>query len=578
MKKSRLGKLDKKQRPWLQLYGDVPAELEYPSCSMVDLVVKASEKYPNNCAFSYYGNKVTYKELVEKIKFAARALKSYGIDKDDKITICMPNTPEGIVMVYAVNMIGAICNMVHPLSSEKELEFFINAVDSKYILVIDAVFEKVYKLKENTNLKKIIVARVSEGMNVPLSGLYWLVRGRKIKYPKDDNTVVMWEDFIYNSRGYQGEYYQPRKAYDPAVILYSGGTTGSPKGILLSNLNFNALAIQATTVIAEATPESRVLSLLPIFHGFGLGVCIHTPLSNGMTCILIPQFNYKKFGELIKKNQPNFIVGVPTLYEALTTTDLKAEDLKCVTCAICGGDALNPTLRDKVNQCLYEHGSSAKIRVGYGLTEATGAVCLSPSNQFGNGIIGMPFPDIYMKVVVPETHEQSPVGVDGEICVAGPNVMMGYVNDDVETVRTLRYHDDGRLWLHTGDVGYLGKDNLFYFSQRIKRIIVSSGYNIYPTYIESIINSHDAVLTSTVIGVHHQYKGQVAKAFIVLKEGYKATKQIEKEIKELCVKHIAKYSLPAEYEFRDNLPKTKIGKVAFKELENEENEKRTEKE
>ena len=574
MKKSKTKKLDREQRPWLKYYGDVPANLEYEEGSMVDQVIASANKWPNNIAIYYYGSKITYKDFINRIKTCAKALKNYGVKENDKVTICMPNTPEGIIMVYAVNMVGAICNMVHPLSSEKELEFYINAVDSKYILCIDAVFEKIYKLKDGTNLKKIIVAKVSEDMSFYLGAVYWMFKGRKIKIPKNDEKVVMWEDFINGSKGYMGDYQEHRTAYDPAVILYSGGTTGSPKGILLSNLNFNALGTCCTNMIKQAIPGSTVLGILPIFHGFGLGVCIHTPLSKGMGCILIPSFSHKKFGEIIRKNQPSFIAGVPTLYEALIESDFGPNELKCVTSAICGGDALTATLRDKVNNFLADHGSSARIRVGYGLTEATGAACLSPENVFGDGIIGAPLPDMYFKIIIPGTHEEAPIGTDGEICISGPLVMMGYVNDDAETLHALRYHDDGRLWLHTGDVGYLGEDGLIYFSQRIKRIIISSGYNIYPTYLESIINTHDAVLTSTVIGIPHPYKGQVAKAFVVLKDGYKASKTIEKEIKDLLAKSVAKYALPAEYEFRDKLPTTLVGKVAFKQLEKEENEKR----
>ena len=244
-------------------------------------------------------------------------------------------------------------------------------------------------------------------------------------------------------------------------------------------------------------------------------------------------------------------------------------ELKCVTSVICGGDALNKTLRDKVNEYLYEHGSSAKIRVGYGLTEATGAVCLPPENAFADGIIGVPFPDMYFKIVKPETHEQVPKGVDGEICISGPLVMMGYLNNDAETVQTLRYHDDGRLWLHTGDIGCMDKNGVIVFKQRLKRLIVSSGYNVYPSYIENIIVSHKDVASCTVIGVPHPYKGQVAKAYIVLRDGVEATGEIKKEIQDLCRKNISKYALPQEYVYRKTLPTTLVGKVAFTKLEEE---------
>lgn len=568
-------KKDLEERPWLKFYEEenIPGNLEYPDCSMVEMVLQSAKKWPDNVAYSYYGHKVTYKNFVKKIEKAAMALKNYGVKEGDRVTICMPNTPEGITMVYAVNMVGAICNMVHPLSSEKELEYYIKAAESRYVLVFDAVFDKIYKLKDSANLQRIIVVRPSDGLGFLKQKMYKLLHVKKVKLPTNDSRVVLWEDFIANSYFYQGNYHEDRGANDPAVILYSGGTTGAPKGILLSNLNFNALGVMATTVIKQAQPGATILSILPIFHGFGLGVCIHTPLCKGMGCILIPAFSYKQFPEIIRKNEPNFIAGVPTLYESLVNSKLKPEDLKSVTAAICGGDALNTTLRDKINDCLKAHGSSAMVRVGFGLTEATGATCLSPENSFKDGIIGAPFPDMHFKIVKIGTHDRTENGEEGEICISGPLVMMGYLNDDIETAQAIRLHDDGKVWLHTGDIGRIGEDGFIYFVQRLKRMIISSGYNIYPTYLESVINSHEAVLTSTVIGVDHPHKGQVAKAFIVLKPGYKGSKKIEKEIKELLERHVAIYALPASYEFRDKLPTTLIGKVAFKKLEDEERAK-----
>lgn len=566
-----------KAMPWLKYYKKegLPESLEYPDCSMVDVLMQSAEKWPDNTAYSYYGHKVSYRNFVKKIERVAKALKNYGVKEGDRVTICMPNTPEGITMVYAVNMVGAVCNMVHPLSSEKELEHYIKVAESKYVLVIDAVFDKIYKLRDVAGLERIIVVRPSDGLGFLKKRLYKLLHVKKVKLPTNDGRVVLWEDFIANSYFYQGSFYEERGAEDLAVILYSGGTTGAPKGILLSNLNFNALGIMATTVIKQAKPGATVLSILPIFHGFGLGVCVHTPLCKGMGCILIPVFSRKQFADIIRKNEPSFIAGVPTLFESLISSKMGPKDLKSVTSVICGGDALTVTLRDNVNKFLDEHGSDAKIRVGFGLTEGTAAVCLSPEDEFDDGIIGAPLPDTYMKVVKIGTYQQAKVGEEGEMCVSGPTIMMGYLDDEAETAQAIRLHEDGKLWLHTGDVGYLGKDGLFYFTQRLKRIIVSSGYNIYPTYLESVINSHEAVLTSTVIGIDHAHKGQVAKAFIVLKPGYKAGKKLEKEIRELLGRHVAIYALPVAYEFRDKLPTTLVGKVAFRKLEDEEKAKKT---
>ena len=565
-------KKSKEKSPWLKYYEEegVPVNMDYPDCSMVDMVLQSAEKWPDNTAYVYYGHKVTYKNFVKKIEKAARALKNYGVKEGDRVTICMPNTPEGITMVYAVNMVGAICNMVHPLSSEKELEYYVKVADSKYVLVIDAVFDKIYRLRDTAQLERIIVVRPSDGLGFLKKKLYNTLHVKKVRLPSNDNRVVLWEDFIANSYFYQGNYHEERGGEDPAVIMYSGGTTGAPKAVLLSNLNINAESLCDATMIRQVTPGATVLSILPLFHCFGLGVCIHTPLCKGMGCILIPAFSHKQFAEIIKKNAPNFIVGVPTLFEALVNTKLKKEDLKSVTAVICGGDALNQTLHNKVNDFLMAHGSSAKIRVGYGLTEGSGAVCLSPENTFADGIIGVPFPDTDFKIIQNDTFKELPVGKEGEICISGPLVMMGYLNNDAETAQTIRVHDDGKVWLHTGDIGYLGEDGLIYFAQRLKRIIISSGYNIYPTHLESIINSHEAVLTSTVIGIDHHYKGQVPKAFIVLKPGYKAGKKLEREIRELLERNVPIYALPVAYEFRDKLPQTKIGKVAFRELEKEE--------
>ncbi len=574
--KKAMKKKDYQERPWLKYYeeGDMRPNLEYPDCSMVDMVLQSAEKWPDNMAYSYFGHKVTYKNFVKKIEKTAKALKNYGVKEGDRVTICMPNTPESITMVYAVNMIGAVCNMVHPLSSEKELEYYIKVSDSKYVLVIDAVFDKIYKCRDTANLERIIVVRPSDGLGFLKKKLYRVLHVKKVKLPTNDSRVVLWEDFIANSYFYQGNYYEKRGADDLAVILYSGGTTGTPKGIMLNNLSFNALGLGAIEVIKPCVPGATILSILPIFHGFGLGVCIHIPLCGGMGCVLVPAFSKKQFADLIRKNEPTFIVGVPTLFEALLETKLKENELECVKAVVCGGDALNQTLRNKVNDFLKAHGSTAVIRVGYGLTEATAATCLSPERACDEGIIGAPLPDNYFKIIKPDTFKECAVGEEGEICINGPSVMMGYLNNDAETAQTLRVHDDGKVWLHTGDIGVLKKDGFIYFAQRLKRMIISSGYNVYPTQLETVINSHEAVLTSTVIGIDHPYKGQVPKAFIVLKPGYKAGKRIEREIRELLERNVPIYALPTAYEFRDKLPTTLVGKVAFKKLEEEEKAKK----
>ena len=563
-------KTNKEDRLWINKYKDARANLEYPSGSMVDALTQVSRKYPEYFAYEYFGKKVTYRNFMKQIENVAKSLKNYGVDKDDRVTICMPSTPEAICTIYAANLIGAVANMIHPLSSEKEIENYVNQSDSKFILILDSVLDKVLNIKRNTKLQKIIVARPDTSMPPLMHYLYKITNyKKKIKIPKDDDDIVLWNTFISSAKDFVGVCYEKREANDLAVILYSGGTTGEPKGIMLSNLNINALALGAHELIKQTIPGNSVLSLLPIFHGFGLAVCIHTPLLSGMKCILIPQFNAKKFGDLIRKTKPNFLVGVPTLYEALLKQKLKKRDLECVEAVISGGDILTPELKKKVDEYLKQYGSYATVRPGYGLTEATAATCLTNEGEYVEGLIGVPFPDTYFKIVKINTLEEADIGTDGEICISGPTVMMGYLNNEVETNQTLKYHPDGKLWLHTGDVGAMQEDGTIVFKQRIKRIIVSSGYNIYPSYIENVIVSHKDVLSCAVIGVPHKYKGQVAKAYIVLKDGVELTGKLKKEIIELCKKNVSIYSLPKEYEYRSSLPKTKVGKVAFTELEKE---------
>lgn len=568
MKKSKLNK-NKDTRRWINQYGDKRANLQYPSNSMIDALMAVSRKYPEYYAYEYFGNKVTYRNFMKQIEDVAKALKNYGVEKDDRVTICMPSTPEAICMVYAINLIGAVASMIHPLSSEKEIENYVNQADSKFMLTLDMTLEKIVNIKRNTKLQKIIVASAGTSMPPLMRELYKVTNYKKhVKVPVEDD-FVLWNKFISSAKDYVGICHEPRNASDLAIILYSGGTTGTPKGIMLSNLSFNALALEAQEMINQAIPGNSVLSILPIFHGFGLAVCIHTPLICGMKCILIPQFNAKKFGELIKRYKPNFLAGVPTLYEALLKQNLKEKDLECVESVISGGDILSPELKKKVDDYLASHGSNAKIRVGYGLTEATAATCLSKENDLVEGCIGFPLPDTYFKIVKIDSHEEAAVDEDGEICISGPTVMMGYLNNEKETNQVLRYHNDGRVWLHTGDIGSMNEDGTIIFKQRLKRMIVSSGYNVYPSYIENVIISHPDVLACTVIGVPDKYRGQVAKAYIVLKDGIEATSDLKSEIKELCQKNISKYAIPKEYEYRKQLPKTLVGKVAFTKLEEE---------
>lgn len=561
--------------PWYAHSEGVPLHLTYPDCSMVELVSRTAEQYPNVIAYEFFGSKTTYKEFMEDVRRCAAALCAMGIEPGDKVTICMPNTPQAVVMFYALNYMGAIANMVHPLSGQEEIAFYLNESGSVAALTLNQFYGKFDAIRHKIHIKKLIIASISEVLSGPIKLGYWATQGRKIPdVPKSDELVTLWKDFLKAGDAYTGTVKQEKSARDTAAILYSGGTTGTTKGILLSNLNFNALGLQTAAAGNCLVVGHKMLSIMPIFHGFGLGVCIHTVLINGGTCILVPQFTVESYAGLLKKHKPNYIAGVPTLYEALLRLK-KVEnlDLSQLEGIFSGGDSLSIELKHKVDEFLKSHGSQEQIREGYGTTECVTASCLTPKSSYKEGSIGIPFPDTYYKIVIPSTHDEVPYGQVGEICISGPTVMQGYMGKPKETAQTLQLHEDGMVWLHTGDLGSMDEEGFIYFKQRLKRMIITSGYNVYPSQVENVIDAHEAVLMSTVIGIKDDYRMQRVKAFVVLRPGYTPSPELESDLREHLKKHVAKYAMPREIEFRNALPKTLVGKVAYTVLEREEAEK-----
>ncbi|MBP3653591.1 MAG: AMP-binding protein [Clostridia bacterium] len=550
----------------------IPAHLDYPEWSMCEAVEKAAEQYPDFTAYDFMGKSTSYRTAVEDIYACARALRAAGVKENDRVTIAMPNAPQAVSMFYAVNMVGAIANMIHPLSAEGEIEFYLNDSKSVAALTLDQFYGKFAAIRGNTPaLKTLIIASVRDALSPVMKLGYSLTEGRKIPKLPESGDYITWKQFLQNGRAFTGDSRVKRAATDPAVILYSGGTTGTTKGILLSNLNFNALGMQIIATNPIFKPGDKMLSIMPMFHGFGLGVSVHSMLISGGHCTLVPRFTPKTYAELLAKHKPNFIAGVPTLYEALLRLPgLEKLDLSCLKGMFSGGDSLPVELKKRIDIFLKEHKAAIEVREGYGTTECVTASCLTPNGLAREGSIGIPFPDTYYKIVRPGTEEELPYGEEGEICLAGPTVMLEYVNHPQETADTLRRHADGLTWVHTGDLGMMDSDGFIYFKQRIKRMIVTSGYNVYPSQIENLLDAYEAVHMSCVIGVKDPYKMQKVKAFIVLKPGFEANDATREKIMDYCRKNIAKYALPYEIEFRSELPKTLVGKVAYRILEEEE--------
>ncbi len=557
------------EKPWLKFYGDIPESLDYPEKSLFQVLKESAGKHKNAIAYKFLGASFTYSHLIEQVERFAAALKSLGLKKGDCVSIVMPTCPEGIIAFYGVNKLGGVASMVHPLSTESELEYYFDLSDSKFAITLDMFYEKVKSAADKKNVEKVIVSMISYSMPTLKRFIYNTFISKKINIKEGD---IWWHDLIDRGKDFVED--ADVDTNDLAAILYSGGTTGFPKGVMLSNKNLIAEGMQVS-VWGGLNEEDTILAILPIFHGFGLSVCINAVFMGGATSVLVPKFELKDLIKTIKKEKPTFLIGVPTLFKAFVDSpefrNIKLDFLKA---AFCGADTLPEKLKKDFDLLVEKSGGKARLLEGYGLTEAVTAVMAMPLSEYRPGSMGIPFPDMYAKIVEPGTDRELEPGEIGELVIAGPDVMLGYIKNEEETKKTLKKHSDGFTWLHTGDLGYMDEDGFFYFKQRLKRMLKVSGYNVYPSEVENVLTQHPLVKHACVIGVEDQYQMTRVKAFIELEDYSKASEQLAEELIEFAKKHLIKWSCPKEIEFREKLPLTRIGKVDFKVLEKEEKEKR----
>jgi len=556
------------KKPWLKFYQHVPQTIDYPRVTMYEAVRQSADRSLDSIAYDFLDYTSTYRQFVSEIDKCADALAAIGLKKGERITISMPTSPQGIICFYAANKLGAVSSMIHPLSTVKEIEFYLNVAKSRFVLTLDAFYSKFKGLKETTPLETLILTRIPDYLGTLKRIGFNLTKGRLIPKVPPDPMVKWWKDLM------NGNYpHAPQAKMDTdemAVILYSGGTTGVPKGIMLSNMNFISEGMQVSEW-AKLCDADSILAILPIFHGFGLGVCINACFMGGGKSILVPQFTPETVAQIIKSKKPSFVIGVPTLFDALSLNPkMHKTDLSCLRATFSGADSLPRPVKERFEEMVKNQGGNVRLLEGYGLTEAVTAIMAMPINHYREGSIGVPFPDMLAKIVRLDTTEEVPCGEEGEICVSGPAVMMGYLEHPEETAATLRTHADGKIWLHTGDVGTMDEDGFFYFKLRQKRMIKSSGMNVYPAQVEDILYGHPDVQDACIIGVPDQAQVQVVKGIVVLKNQSKAGPEMEKKLIDYCREHLIKWSCPREIEFRDSLPKTLVGKIAFNKLEEEE--------
>ena len=553
------------KEPWISSYGDLPFHLDYSTKTMSAAVLDTAAADPKFTALSFMGKNIPYEEMARNIDAAARGFYHLGVRRGDRVLVCLPNVPQAIYCLYGLNLIGAVAAMVHPLSAVGEIRFYLDEAECDVAVTLDQFYDKFRDVRAKRPISKLIITRISDELPV-LKGLaYRLTTERKYTTPE---VVVTWKEFLKGGKAVADGYRDESKdCHSEAVVLFSGGTTGTSKGIMLSDYNFNALALQTATMSHEDIRHKKMLAAMPVFHGFGLGVCIHTMMFSGGTSILVPRFNVKSYANLIKTCRPNFIAGVPSLFEGITRNEyLNGADLSCLKGVFSGGDSLTIELKKKFDAFLKDHRAKVRVREGYGTTECVTACCLTPWDKEKEGSIGIPYPDTWFKICAVGTCDEVPYGEEGEICLTGPTVMLGYINHEKENADTLRTHDDGHVWLHTGDLGVMDSEGFVYFRQRIKRMIITNGYNVYPSQIENILEQHPAVRRSCVIGVPDPRKMQIVKAFVVLADGYDDSPELRQSILEHCRGHIAKYAMPKLIEVRDDLPTTLVGKVAYTKL------------
>ena len=559
---------------WLDFYSEEDKSIKFTEKSIYNYLRDqvGDSTYLN--AINYFGTRITYEDMFKKINAIARSLKILGVKKGDVVTICMPNAPEAIESFYACNLIGAVADMVHPLSAAKDIKFYLEESESRVLLLYDDCYDKVKDFLDDTKVYKTVLLSVSTSMPYFLGVGYKLTQGFKIKKPKkSDKEFMTWSEFLNLGINYKKDFAAKVNAKDLAVILHSGGTTGRSKGVMISNYNFNAMAQQCVVNFRKIKPQDKMLTIMPIFHGLGLGVCVHCPLTIKVEVILIPEFNNKTFHKIIKKYQPNIIAGVPTLFEAMVNNKkFDGMDLSFFKYLVCGGDVLNIAMEQKLNTFLRTHGANISILKGYGMTESVAATAYTFESLNEPGSIGIPMIGNDMCICNPGETEELPFGVEGEICVSGPTVMMGYLNNKEETDKVLIKHKDGKIWLHTGDLGYISLKGIVFFTQRLKRMFVSSGFNIFPVQIEEVITKHKHVKECCVIGVPHPYKIKAPKAFVVLDDDNLDKEKIANEIREMCKKELASYYKVKNIEFRKELPETLYKKIDYRKLERMEME------
>ncbi len=550
--------------PWLAHYGEVPATLDYPAITLYQVLAENAAKHLDAIAWEYFGATATYGELLDAIDRCAHALVQLGVKPGDALLVMLPTFPQAVVAFYAANRLGVRPAMIHPLSTPAEVTHYLDQTGARVAITLDAFYSVLAATQPRLTLTAIVLARLGDHLPWGKRVGFWLTQGYRIAPVPRDPRVHWWHETAAVAPRFTGP--PSGSPAGIAAILFSGGTTSQPKGILLSNRAFIAQARQAI-VWSRLGKGDSMLAVLPVFHGFGLAVCINATLMGGGRAVLVPQFSAAIVAERLRHAKPTVMVGVPTLFDALTRDrSLESSDLSQLRLCFCGADTLPPEVKLRFEALVARRGGSVKLLEGYGLTEAVSGILGTPLNAPRAGSIGVPFPDVLAKICVPGTAEELSPGIEGEICLAGPTLMEGYLNDPDATREALRTHPDGRVWLHTGDLGRMDGDGYFHFTVRLKRMIKSSGFNVYPAHVEAELRKHAAVADVCVAGVPDTSQGERVVAWVVPAAGVRADDSLAGELIAFSRERLIKWSCPREVRFINALPLTKVGKIDYRAL------------
>ena len=538
-------------KPWLKYYAQKYIDQTLPTLSAFDFVCHRNQNHLNDTALDYYGRKFTYADLIVNVKKTAAALRGVGVKKGDIVTVVSVMTPEVIALFYAADMVGATLNLVDPRYSVEGIHEYIEEVDSHLLVCLNVVYERCRQAAKRTNVEKVIVLSPADSLPPVMAVGYKLTTPDKNKYA---SNVIRWKQFIKGGEG-QSTAAEP---YDPdhaCVVVHTGGTTGSPKGVMLTDNCFNALAQQFHAYDKLFHRGQKLMNIMPPFIAYGYACGVHLPLVLGFTVIIIPNLDPAKLGSLVLKYKPEHMFGVPAHYQQLAADPkLRDKDLSFILNYAAGGDAIARGAEQTVNDFLAAHGVRYPMAKGYGMTEVSSAATVAAGADNKPGSVGIPMVNTIIAAFEPGTDRELPIGERGELCISGPTTMKGYYKMPEATAATV----DKEGWLHSGDLACRDENGCYRITGRLKDMIIRGGENIYPKEIEEFIYTHPAVKDVQVIGVPDRKYGEEAMACIILKEPGSVT---EDEMFAYIKASLARHKVPKYIRFTDAFPMNAAGKI-----------------